>query len=158
MEKWLFPFLILQHWLLFIAGFLRSVYCLDLPFWVAPLICRKSFCSYYDVTVIIEPVMSFRINTFLNINIPIGTKLQWPFRMVEMHHRSQDEGGLSPAGLPPGGSASRGSASRGVYTRGVDRPPWALWDTVNKRAVRLLLECILVKRGINLLLLITVPM
>ena len=60
---------------------------------------------------------------------------------------------LPRGGLPPGGSASRGrgSASRGVCLQGgvciqgvwAD-PPKALRDTVNKRAVRILLECILV--------------
>ena len=45
-------------------------------------------------------------------------------------------------GLPPGGSASRrrGFASS-VFCRG---SPWTLPDTVNKRAVLTLLECILV--------------
>ena len=45
------------------------------------------------------------------------------------------------------GSASRGSVSRGSTSEGgeMGRPPiWALWDTVNKRAVHILLECILV--------------
>ena len=62
-----------------------------------------------------------------------------------MHHRSHDQGGLPPGGLhqeglPPGwGSTYRGCAD----------PPdihGILWDMVNKRAVRILLECILVSR------------
>ena len=51
-----------------------------------------------------------------------------------------------------GRTASRGSASRevlhpgggGSASMGVGQTPPALWDMVNKRAVRILLECILV--------------
>ena len=71
--------------------------------------------------------------------------------LPSMHHRSHDQGGLLP-----GGSASReGSASRGWMciqggsaSGGVGQtcPPAnrILQDTVNKWAVRILLECILV--------------
>ena len=68
--------------------------------------------------------------------------------LLRMHHRSHDQGVCIQGGLPPAGSA----------TVGIDRPPvlagggWAdppedteiLQDTVNKRVVRILLECILV--------------
>ena len=50
--------------------------------------------------------------------------------------------GVIPGGLPPGGFTSRGSASgEGSWA---DFPPQDTWDTVNMRAVRILLECILV--------------
>ena len=54
-------------------------------------------------------------------------------------------GGLHPEGV----SGSRGSESRRVCLQGVGglgRPPshWILQDMVNERAVRILLECILV--------------
>ena len=84
----------------------------------------------------------------------------WP---PSMHHRSHDQGvymggclhpgglslggWLSPGrGLPPGGSTSRESASSnwGSASRGFGQTPWALWDAVYKRAVHILLECILV--------------
>ena len=62
-----------------------------------------------------------------------------------MHHRSRDQGEGVCIG---GGGASkeryasrRGSASKGV---GQTPPTRALQDTVTKRAVRVLLECILV--------------
>ena len=72
-----------------------------------------------------------------------------------MHHWSQshDQGGLHPGGIciqggrclhPGGGSAS---TVGGLHLGGVGKtppPPRALQDTVNKRAVRILLECILV--------------
>ena len=47
----------------------------------------------------------------------------------------QGEGVCLQGGLPPG---------RGLHPGGVGRPPQALRDTVNKREVRILLECILV--------------
>ena len=44
-------------------------------------------------------------------------------------------------------ASESGSASRGVCMQGVGRPPyWMLRDTVNERAVHILLECILVSR------------
>ena len=48
--------------------------------------------------------------------------------------------GFLPGGLPPGGKSASGG---GVCFGGAD-PPRPLRDTVNKRAVRILLECILV--------------
>ena len=85
--------------------------------------------------------------------------------LSSMHHRSHDQGGLHPGGgsassgrvcirggLPPGESASRGlGRSPQVCLRvGVGRAPppeihGILRDTVNKRVVCILLECILVK-------------
>ena len=61
------------------------------------------------------------------------------------------EGSASRGDLHPGGSASGGSATggvclwRGLHPGGgvLGRPPGALQDTVNKRAVRIILECIL---------------
>ena len=47
-------------------------------------------------------------------------------------------------GLHPGGSAYGGVCICGVYLPGGSASPQALLDTVNKRAVRILLECILV--------------
>ena len=69
-------------------------------------------------------------------------------RGVASQHASQVTcpGGLHLGGLP----RLRGSASRGVciWGRGeLGRPPkihGVLWDTINKRVVRILLECILV--------------
>ena len=49
--------------------------------------------------------------------------------------------------LPPGGCLSLGVCiqGEGLHPGGrLGRPPQALWDMVNKRAVRILLECILV--------------
>ena len=90
-----------------------------------------------------------------------------------MHHRSHDQedlcpgglcpGGLCPGGLRPGGSLSKGgSLSRGFSVQGVSvqgasareglcpggymlgRTPGQRSPYSNKRAVRILLECILV--------------
>ena len=56
--------------------------------------------------------------------------------LPSMHHRSHDQRGVCiQEGLHPGGSASG---------EGLGRPPRALQNTVNKRTVRILLECILV--------------
>ena len=58
-------------------------------------------------------------------------------------------GGLHPGGLPPG----RGSVSKGVCLQEGWSDPLEthgiLGDTVNKRAVRILLECILVYNNFN---------
>ena len=69
-----------------------------------------------------------------------------------VHRRgSAFRGDLHPeGGLHPGGSASiGGSASKGGLHRrlggGSRTPHWILWDTVNERTVRILLECILVE-------------
>ena len=79
-----------------------------------------------------------------------------------VHMRGLHPRGLHPGCLHPGKvciKGGRGSAlgggiciQRGLHPRGVCiqgfgqtfRPPRILWDTVNERAVRILLECILV--------------
>ena len=61
--------------------------------------------------------------------------------------------GLPPGGLHPVGYASTGSASGGFcFGGGLGRPPphIILWHTVNKRAVRMLLECNLVTKFVNI--------
>ena len=67
-----------------------------------------------------------------NVFKPVCHSVHMGCSLLSMHHRSHDQGGLHL-----GRSASRG----------VGRPPEVhgiLQDTVNKRAVRILLECILV--------------
>ena len=79
-----------------------------------------------------------------------------------MTRGSASRGSLPPGGLPPGGGLHpRGSASRrgvcipgGLPSLGLDRPPLPekhgiLRDTVNKRTVCILLECILVYNNFN---------
>ena len=60
--------------------------------------------------------------------------------------RRPASGGLNPGGFClQGGSASGGLDPVGVCIGVVGQTPhWILWDTVNERAVRILLECILV--------------
>ena len=58
-------------------------------------------------------------------------------------------GGIEGVCIQWGGGGGGGSASRwkrGLHPGGLGRPPphRILWDTVNKQAVRILLECILV--------------
>ena len=55
-------------------------------------------------------------------------------------------GSASRGGLTPGGrSASRRVCLQGgLHLGGWADPPWILRDTVNERAVRILLQCILV--------------
>ena len=63
-----------------------------------------------------------------------------------LHPRAVCIGGghLHAGGLQLGASASGGSASRGIWADYAPSPNRIQQDTVNERAVRILLECILV--------------
>ena len=69
--------------------------------------------------------------------------------LPSMHHRSHDQGGSTSGGLHRGGLHPGGGLPPGRVCRGVGRPSPEIYgilrDTVNKRAVCILLECILVK-------------
>ena len=93
----------------------------------------------FDLLIITERQTKFEKVIFLHLSVN--------------HSAHREEGGLHPGGLHPGGwvciqgdlhqgeSASGGAASRGGW---VDQAPYRiLLDTVNERAVRILLECIL---------------
>ena len=90
--------------------------------------------------------MRFRVTRVLCVSF-----YSWGGWLPSMHHRSHDWGiciqeGLHPGGLHPAGGI-RGSlhpaGGGGVQTSHIGRPG-ILQDMVNKRAVRILLECILV--------------
>ena len=65
-----------------------------------------------------------------------------------MHYRLQNKGGLHPVGSVSEGSAFKGGLHPGVMVciqGGFGRPPpQELQDTVNKRGLRILLECFLI--------------
>ena len=65
--------------------------------------------------------------------------------LPSMHHRSHDWGSATRGVCLQGVLHPGGSTPRGFWGWGVGQiPPQDTWDTVNKQAVRILLECILV--------------
>ena len=62
--------------------------------------------------------------------------------LSSMHHWSHDQGGLHPGGGLH--LVGMGVCIQGVCIGGGRADPRILWETVNERVVRILLECIII--------------
>ena len=94
--------------------------------------CNRCFC--FDIFTARKPGLEQG-----NVFTPVCHSVHRGSWLPSMHHRSHNQGGL-----PPWGSASREGLHRGgsASRRGWADPPLhhgILWETVNKRAVRILL-------------------